>query len=573
MQEQMEREDEDGLAVDLDSDEDADEEDDEEDDEENDEDVPILDSWNLDMSTIMTVNDGHESSWEYHMNNVEIGARYSMKQALREAVTKWALTTQKIFQTDVSNKQYLTMTCAVEGCPARVHGHVPKYDTNWVVTSVVGHTCVLKNMRQDHPNLTSTLIARLLFNEIIKRKDMEVKGVQTAVKERWNYDIPYGKAWRAKQRALENRFETFFDSYDNVVRQLHTLQERNPGTYVNVQHFTKDTMPGYKILQRVFFSFNICIEAFRYCRPVLCVDGTFLTGKYTGQILTAIGVDGNQQIIPIAMAFVEGENYESWLWFFRQLKIAVVKNRPNVCILHDRHAGMLKEIKKLQQPTMDEPTPWIDLQSRWCMRHLGANFFSQFHSKRLMNLFKRMCNQNQEKKFKFLWDRLNEFTRNQVKERKAAQKVAQAAAVAAQVAVLAEDEPIGLCDLPGIDPPGTKRKKGRQIKNFEQWIEKENPEKWSLLHDTHGARYGIMTTNLAEIYNFVLRGNRSLPLTSIVEGVLHGTLTYFRDRRQAAFEHIQNIPNTPYCRKIKQYMDAKIEKARSHTVIPVGNAE
>ena len=67
-------------------------------------------------------------------------------------------------------------------------------------------------------------------------------------------------------------------------------------------------MPGYKILQRVFFSFNICIEAFRYCRPVLCVEGTFLTGKYKGQILTAIGVDGNQQIPPVAMALVEGEN-------------------------------------------------------------------------------------------------------------------------------------------------------------------------------------------------------------------------------------------------------------------------
>jgi len=43
------------------------------------------------------------------------------------------------------------------------------------------------------------------------------------------------------------------------------------------------------------------------------VDGTFLTGKYKGQILTAIGVDANQQILPLAFAFVENENKESWL--------------------------------------------------------------------------------------------------------------------------------------------------------------------------------------------------------------------------------------------------------------------
>ena len=70
----------------------------------------------------------------------------------------------------------------------------------------------------------------------------------------------------------------------------------------------------------MFFSFAICIESFRHCRPVLYIDGTFLTGKYKGQILAAIGVDGNQHIVPIAFAFVECENYESWLFFPRELK-------------------------------------------------------------------------------------------------------------------------------------------------------------------------------------------------------------------------------------------------------------
>jgi hypothetical protein len=98
---------------------------------------------------------------------------------------------------------------------------------------------------------------------------------------------------------------------------LHTLQERNPSTYVDIQDswFAEDST--VKALERVFFSFNICIEAFRYCRQVLCVDGTFLTSKYKGQILTAIGQDGNNQIVPLAFAFVESENTESWLWFFR----------------------------------------------------------------------------------------------------------------------------------------------------------------------------------------------------------------------------------------------------------------
>jgi len=72
---------------------------------------------------------------------------------------------------------------------------------------------------------------------------------------------------------------------------------------------------GQSILQRAFFCLGACVRAFQYCLPVICIDGTFLTGKYKGQILTAIGIDCNKQILPIAFAFVENENLDSWYWF------------------------------------------------------------------------------------------------------------------------------------------------------------------------------------------------------------------------------------------------------------------
>src|SRR6185503_5217120 len=67
---------------------------------------------------------------------------------------------------------------------------------------------------------------------------------------------------------------------------------------------------GPSILLRAFFCIGACVRAFIYCLPVLCIDGTFLTGKYKGTILTAIEIDCNKQIVPIAFAFVENENTE-----------------------------------------------------------------------------------------------------------------------------------------------------------------------------------------------------------------------------------------------------------------------
>jgi len=40
-----------------------------------------------------------------------------------------------------------------------------------------------------------------------------------------------------------------------------------------------------------------------------------LKGKYAGHLLSAIGKDGNNQMMPIAFAVVEAETTESWDWF------------------------------------------------------------------------------------------------------------------------------------------------------------------------------------------------------------------------------------------------------------------
>ncbi|KAK1606336.1 hypothetical protein QYE76_030009 [Lolium multiflorum] len=440
MQNMMDEEDEDGVDYELDSDESggSDTSDD------NDEEDPIPSSWNHDLSDAMVVDDRHDSAWEYSMNTISVGARYADKRHLQEAITQWAMNTQRVFRTTVSSQKFLTVVCSDARCPARVHGYCPKYDTTWVVSDCVPHNCVLKSMLKDHRNLTSTLLARLFYKEIVENTAMGVKAIQRRVHLQYNYEIEYGKAWRAKQTALENRFGTFFDAYDGVVRLLQTLKDRNPGTHVDIQDFVIPEFPNVRVLHRVFFAFSICIEAFMHCRPVMCVDGTFLTGRYKGQILTAIGVDGNNRIVPLAFAFVESENTASWLWFFRQLKKSIVKDRPNVCVLHDRHAGILAAIKTLKEAGPDEETPWQDMQSRWCMRHLGANFFSQFRNKGLMNLFKKLCKQNQECKYMFLRGKLDEFTKDHVRQRLAA----RAALAAAHAAAVAQD----MAGRPLLDP-------------------------------------------------------------------------------------------------------------------------
>ena len=71
---------------------------------------------------------------------------------------------------------------------------------------------------------------------------------------------------------------------------------------------------------RVFWCFAQSAEAFKHCRPLALVDGTFLIGKYRGVLMIAVGVNPNNQLVPLAFALAEGKNDDSWCWFMKLVR-------------------------------------------------------------------------------------------------------------------------------------------------------------------------------------------------------------------------------------------------------------
>ena len=57
--------------------------------------------------------------------------------------------------------------------------------------------------------------------------------------------------------------------------------------------------------------------------------------------------------------------------------------------------------------------------------------------------------------------------------------------------------------------------------------------KWSICHDG-GYRYGVTNTNLAEVFNNVMKGVRFLPITTLVEFTFYCVNDYFVKRRENA---------------------------------------
>ena len=108
---------------------------------------------------------------------------------------------------------------------------------------------------------------------------------------------------------------------------------------------------------------------FRGCRPFISIDGCFLKGPFGGQLLVAVGKDGNNQIFPIAWAVVELENTESWSWFMSLLADDLgTTNGSGYTIMSDQQKGLLRVVSDV----------WPQAESRCCARHVYMSFREVF---------------------------------------------------------------------------------------------------------------------------------------------------------------------------------------------------
>ncbi|XP_073024352.1 uncharacterized protein [Primulina eburnea] len=142
----------------------------------------------------------------------------------------------------------------------------------------------------------------------------EIKYMRGSIKQKDGYDISYAKAWQSLKRAVEIVYDTWEISVTFLLKYMGALSKCNPGNTVEWKHLRPYDHP-HKVLNFVFWAFRLCIDGFRHCRNVITVEGTHMYTKYKHKLLITVTLDANNQVLPLAFAFVDEENYESWHWF------------------------------------------------------------------------------------------------------------------------------------------------------------------------------------------------------------------------------------------------------------------
>ncbi|XP_022873194.1 uncharacterized protein LOC111392160 [Olea europaea var. sylvestris] len=172
-------------------------------------------------------------------------------------------------------------------------------------------------------------------------------------------DISHWQVYRSKEKTLEKIRESVVEHYKLLWDYCEELKRINIGTIALVEGYAGE-------FRRLYICLGVLRDGFiRDCRRVIGIDGCFLKTELGGQLLTAVGVDANNGMYPLAYAVVEVENGDNWRWFLGLLKDDLhIHNTQHWTFISDKQKGLTNAIESLFENS----------EYRTCVRHLYNNF-------------------------------------------------------------------------------------------------------------------------------------------------------------------------------------------------------
>lgn len=179
-----------------------------------------------------------------------------------------------------------------------------------------------------------------------------------------NHDhiIGRGQSYLLAHQLQGTTLVNFIESYQQLPSYFDYLREVDEhGTYLleNIDFFGETQQ-----FSRCYMAHMCQKKTFEAsCRGVVSVDGTFLTGLFGGIALVAVARDADNHLTVLAIAIVESESEDSWLWFLRTL----VEDFPGITVLiSDADKGLWSQ--GVQQLLNEK-----GIKHKRCYFHLAGN--------------------------------------------------------------------------------------------------------------------------------------------------------------------------------------------------------
>jgi MuDR family transposase/MULE transposase domain len=240
-----------------------------------------------------------------------LGMIFSSKSEFRDAVKEYGIKNRVNIKFYKNDKKRMGARCK-EGCEWNIYASKfnddPSDPTFQVKTHKSKHSCA---RTYENKHLTYKWLAKHYLWKFEADPKWSLLSFRAEISKDFTIHCPTMKLWRARNFAIKMIEGTHEEQYCRVDSYAQEVRLTNPGSTLIC-----------KRNEGLFLRFYVCLDACKKgflagCRRIISFDGCHVKDKFGGQILTAVGIDANDSIYPIAYAVVEAETRETWGWFFQ----------------------------------------------------------------------------------------------------------------------------------------------------------------------------------------------------------------------------------------------------------------
>ncbi|XP_074327447.1 uncharacterized protein LOC141665343 [Apium graveolens] len=244
------------------------------------------------------------------------GLIFGDKSQIKATVRNFSIESGRPLRYLVDDKQRIQVACA-KGCPFKMWISYIQIRDCWQIKTVNDvHNCIY---HYSNKLVTVKYLVDVYGNKIRRNPSWKLKEMQEEFKKVLKVEVCEAKCCRVRQMALSGVQEEMKKHYAGLRKFAGEILRSNKNNTVKITttRVNEEDAPHF---QRFYVCYDQLKKAWKEgCRPIIGLDGCFLKTVCGGQLLSAVGRDGNNSMFPIAMAVVETESYASWSWFLHLL--------------------------------------------------------------------------------------------------------------------------------------------------------------------------------------------------------------------------------------------------------------
>ncbi|KAH9745933.1 SWIM-type domain-containing protein [Citrus sinensis] len=232
----------------------------------------------------------------------------------------------------------ITVGYAYYKCPWFLHAGRTRFGSVYLLKRLHNvHTC---SRELDNPECTAEFIVVKYEQTFLDHPDTKVDFIIDEMRRIYSCKVNRFKVYRAKKMALQRAGADHESSYRLIRSYAQIILNKMPQALalVSVIRFSGEQSQTH--FDRFILSFPALRDGFKAgCRLFIGIDGCHLKGPYKGVMLSAVALDANTGIFPVAVCVCSVESTSTWTWFLGHLK-TFLEDARQLTFICDRQKGI-----------------------------------------------------------------------------------------------------------------------------------------------------------------------------------------------------------------------------------------